>query len=318
VAPLFSPGGIMQTSAQGVTFLERHEGVVLRAYRCPAGVWTIGAGLTAASGVVKPKAGMTITAAEATRLLQEALRRNYEPAVARAMARKTGPRQHEFDAGVSFHFNTGAIGRASWVKRWMTGDGVGTRAALKLWKKGGGKVLPGLVRRREEEADLLQHAQYGHSAPVRPAPPRPGENWSRIAAPVTAAEVPAIREALDRLGYAVGDDTDRVRAGAVRQFQRDHGLTDDGIIGRATASALQRVLDARRRAAGATTATVATSPVAVTDIGPELAGLPDWAGAAALGVALAYALWLAWTYRDALAPAVQSVSPRLAALLRSF
>ena len=59
----------MQTSQRGIAFLERHEGVVLRAYRCPAGHWTIGAGLTAASGVVTPKPGMVITRKEATRLL---------------------------------------------------------------------------------------------------------------------------------------------------------------------------------------------------------------------------------------------------------
>lgn len=44
-----------QTSPEGLAFLERHEGVVLRAYRDVVGVWTIGAGLTAASGVVKPQ-----------------------------------------------------------------------------------------------------------------------------------------------------------------------------------------------------------------------------------------------------------------------
>ena len=103
----------MQTSAEGVAFIERHEGVVLTAYRDPVGIWTIGSGLTAASGVVKPKAGMKISKAEAARLLSKALATNYEPAVARTMP---GARQHEFDGGVSFHFNTGAIGRASWVR----------------------------------------------------------------------------------------------------------------------------------------------------------------------------------------------------------
>lgn len=147
-----------QTSSKGVAFLERHEGVVLKAYRCPAGVWTIGPGLTAGSGVVRPKAGMTITRAEATHLLQLALRQNYEPGVKRVMP---GARQHEFDAGVSFHFNTGAIGRASWVRRWIERDWNATRAAMRAWNKGGGKVLPGLTRRREEEFRLLEHGDYG-------------------------------------------------------------------------------------------------------------------------------------------------------------
>jgi hypothetical protein len=77
----------MQTTSEdkGIAFLEAHEGVVLTAYRCPAGVWTIGAGLTAASGVVTPSPGMTISRAEAGRLLKLALARNYEPAVRNAM-----------------------------------------------------------------------------------------------------------------------------------------------------------------------------------------------------------------------------------------
>ena len=63
----------MDISEPGIAMLEAEEGVVLRAYRCPAGVWTIGAGLTAASGVVVPQAGMVITPAEASALLARAL-----------------------------------------------------------------------------------------------------------------------------------------------------------------------------------------------------------------------------------------------------
>jgi len=102
----------MRTSENGIAFIQRHEGVVLRAYRDPVGVWTIGAGLTKKSGVVDPSPGMAITREQADDLLARALRLNCEPAVARAMPRA---KPHEFDAGVSFHFNTGAIARASWV-----------------------------------------------------------------------------------------------------------------------------------------------------------------------------------------------------------
>ncbi|HEV7286699.1 MAG TPA: lysozyme, partial [Kaistia sp.] len=92
----------------GLEQLVAEEGEVLRAYRDVAGVWTIGVGLTAASGVVKPKAGMVITRAESRRLLAAALARRYEPAVAAAMP---GAPAHAFDGAVSFHFNTGAIAR---------------------------------------------------------------------------------------------------------------------------------------------------------------------------------------------------------------
>lgn len=304
----------MQTSAEGLAFLERHEGVVLKAYRCPAGIWTIGAGLTAASGVVKPVAGMTITTARASELLDRALRRNYEPAVLRAMP---GASQHEFDAGVSFHFNTGAIARASWVRRWLNRDWPGTRIALLLWNKGGGKVLPGLTRRREEEFALLKDGSYGLNLTVRPLKPGPVDA-AKPAAPITAAQMPGIREALASLGYPVGADRDRIASDAVRRFQRDHGLTADGIIGRATASTLQRVLDARAKAkAPAAIAALGAAEAVPSDGLEALAGIP-LAGEAAIVLAALRAAWLAFGYRDTLAPALEPHLPRLAAILRSF
>lgn len=305
----------MQTSAKGLAFLERQEGVVLKAYRDVAGVWTIGAGLTAASGVVKPKAGMVITRADAESLLAEALRRNYEPAVEKAMARR-GPRQAEFDAAVSFHFNTGAIARASWVKAWIAGA-PNVRARLALWCKAGGRTVAGLVRRRKAEADLLLNGYYGVTAPVRPAPVSDGQ--AKIAAPVTAAEVPGLVAALVRLGHA-RDVEAGLTAAAVRSFQAAHGLTVDGIVGRATASGIQRALDARGAAVKAALPAVAAAPVSATDVGQTFAdgitGLP-WAPEAVLAGAAIYALWKAWAYRDAVAGAVDKSLPRVAAKLRS-
>ncbi|MGB3408608.1 MAG: lysozyme, partial [Jannaschia sp.] len=147
----------MQTSAKGIAFLERHEGVVLQAYRDPVGIWTIGAGLTKASGVVTPVAGMVITAKQATRLLEKALPK-YERRTATAMP---GAAQHALDGGVSFDYNTGAIHRASWVAAFRENKRQAVRDGLALWRKGGGRVLPGLVRRRSEEAELILNANYG-------------------------------------------------------------------------------------------------------------------------------------------------------------
>lgn len=62
--------------------------------------------------------------------------------------------QNQFDALVSFHFNTGAIGRATLTKKHIAGDYAGAKAEFALWNKAGGKVLSGLVRRRAAEASL--------------------------------------------------------------------------------------------------------------------------------------------------------------------
>lgn len=302
----------MQTSAQGVAAIEDEEGVVLKAYRCPAGHWTIGAGLTAASGVVKPKAGMVITREAATGLLQMALDQNYEPAVAKVMP---GAAQHAFDAGVSFHFNTGAIARATWVKLWRgKGTPSAIRTSLAAWNKGGGKVLPGLVRRREREADMLLQARYPATSRRQLAP-----EFAKWALDLTATERDRVRAELRRLGFTLTGDTnaDHILAADVIDFQRAHDLTPDGIIGRATLSTLQRRIDARGKAVGATTAAVAATPVATTDLADQIAGLPMAGPLVGIGVAL-WCAWLAFTYRDAVAAAIHRPLPRLAALLRSF
>ncbi|MCA3451182.1 MAG: peptidoglycan-binding protein [Rhodobacter sp.] len=304
----------MRVSEQGIAMLEAEEGVVLRAYRCPAGVWTIGAGLTAASGVVTPRAGMVITPAEASALLARALERNYEPAVDRAMW-PGRPVQHEFDAGVMFHFNTGAIGRASWVRAWIRDNADAARRGLMAWNKGGGKVLPGLVKRREREADLLLKGVYTPGKARRAAVTANGP--ARIALPLSAAEFSAARAALAGLGYAVGADPIRITAQAVRSFQRDHDLTVDGILGRATLSTLQRRIDARRRTAVAAPALGLTGAGTATGGTDALAGVP-LSGAVLLGLAVLWAGWLAFQYRDAIAATVQRKLPRLARILRSF
>lgn len=316
----------MQMSDQGIAALKADEGEVLRAYRCPAGIWTIGVGLTAASGVVRPKAGMVITREESTRLLKEALNRNYEPAVGIAMSQVKGsavtrPRQHEFDAGVSFHFNTGAINKASWVKRWKArASRHDVTQALMKWTKGGGKVLPGLVGRRKREAAMLLDAVYhGQPKPERSAPSlTPGiARWGLALAPREVAEV---RAALSRLGYDPGTAPDSVLAAAVRAFQVDHGLTVDGIIGRATLSTLQRRIDAPRAAAKPAAVAAPLAAVSTSDAGSAyLDGLgtagAEWVALSLVGL---WAVSTAWSYRDVIAAKTARLSPRLATFLRSF
>jgi len=303
----------MQTSARGIAFNERQEGVVLRAYRCPAGKWTIGAGLTAASGVVDPRPGMLITAEEASRLLALALRTRYEPTVNRAMP---GAAQHEFDGGVSFHWNTGAISRASWVPAWAADDMGGMRDRLALWNKGGGKVLPGLTRRRELEANLIEFGDYGLAASPRPAPRQPA-HLARLALDLASTEIAAARRGFEVLGYAPGDDARGISVEVVRKFQADHDLTEDGILGRATLSTLQRRLDARKGAAVGGTVTATGAAATVADPLPDVAAFA-WADVAILGGGLVLLGWLAWQYRDALAAKLHPVLPRVAAKLRSF
>lgn len=309
-APCHFRGQIMKTSAEGIAFLERHEGVVLKAYLCPAGHWTIGAGLTKATGIITPKAGMKITRQEASALLAQALSGNYEPGVARQMP---GANQHEFDGGVSFHFNTGKIAKASWVKAWLDGNWEEVERRIKLWKKGGGRVLPGLVRRRQEEFDLLAYGVY-----EKPAEPVIDAGLARVVVSLTQDEVFDIRAGFKKLGYAPGDDARGVKAGSVGAFQLDHGLTVDGIIGRATLSTLQRRIDARAKVktntavagtgAGAAGTAGATDTIPVDQAASVMALVAGWG--------LLLALYLAWSYRDVIAAKMAHHFPNLARKLR--
>lgn len=307
----------MQLSDKGLAFLEAHEGVVLKAYLDPVGIWTIGAGLTSASGVVKVRPDMVISKQEASRLLREALRKNYEPGVVRSMP---GAEQHEFDAGVSFHFNTGAIAKATWVKRWRAkADDALIKAGLLAWNKGGGRVLPGLKRRREEEAVMLLEGRYiGVNAPlVLKKAARPESALARWGLALDGDEIGRIREGFRKVGYDPGPDTDGVIMSAAVTFQADHDLKADGIIGRATLSTLQRRLDAAAKAKPAVAVPAAAGAGSATDSFDAL-NLPPQADWLILAGACLFAATVAWRYRDVVAAKVQGVLPRTAAFLRSF
>lgn len=297
----------LKTSPQGIDFLERHEGVVLKAYRDPVGIWTIGAGLTKASGVVTPKGGMYLTRVEASHLLAKALHRNYEPTVNLTMA---GCNQHEFDGGVSFHFNTGAIKRASWVDYWRLGDWSEVRRRLALWNKAGGRVLNGLTRRREEEYLLMFSGDYGDGLAQQ------NGGLAQVVVSMTGAEISDMREDFRALGFDPGNRSFGVEESAVELFQSKHGLTVDGKIGRATLSTLQRMRDAKRKAAvaGASTAGGAAAGAAV----PSIEALPIDPSAVGAGGGIAWLIWVAWSYRDALAAMLETSSPDLARWLREL
>lgn len=145
----------MTTSDKGIDIIKRHEGFRAKPYLCPAGVPTIGYGSTFyPDGCKVTLQDKPVTEAEATALLAAALE-GFEGAVNDLVTATIT--QVQFDALVSFVYN---VGRNAFVKSTLlrkvnaNPNDPTIYAEFARWNKGGGKVLPGLVKRRKEEAEL--------------------------------------------------------------------------------------------------------------------------------------------------------------------
>lgn len=133
---------------QGLDLIKKYEGLRLEAYKCPAGVWTIGYGHT--KGVYK---GMSITKEEAEKLLQQDVS-VFELQVINTVGKLS---DCKIDALVSFAYNVGiAAFRRSTLCRKVkaNSDDPTIRNEFMKWVYAGSKKLPGLVKRRAEEAEM--------------------------------------------------------------------------------------------------------------------------------------------------------------------
>ena len=149
----------MQTSDRGLLALIRHEGVVPGPYLDVKDVWTFGIGHTAAAGRPDPArmprgmpGDLDAGIREAFRLLRTDLA-TYEVDVLRAVKVPLEP--HEFDALVSFHYNTGGIAKASLTRHLNAGNRAAAAQAFMGW------LRPAAIRtRREAERDLFRDGRY--------------------------------------------------------------------------------------------------------------------------------------------------------------
>ena len=147
----------MKTSKEGVSLLKKFEGCKLEAYLDAVDVPTIAYGRTK-----EVQMGDTCTQQQAEDWLEEELV-EYEGYVEKAV---TVPlEQNQFDALVSWTYNLGPsnLNKSTALKLLNMSEYDGVPAQLKRWNKAGGKVLDGLVRRREAEALLFK-----------------GQDWSTI------------------------------------------------------------------------------------------------------------------------------------------
>lgn len=145
----------MQINEAGLEIVKHYEGLRLKSYADPVGVWTIGYGTTTAAGVgIDVRPNMTITEQEAEMYLRRALDK-FGDDISPAMTRR--PTQNQYSAMLSLAYNIGpgAFKKSTCLRRFNAGDIDGAAEALTWFNKAGGKVLRGLVRRRAAERELF-------------------------------------------------------------------------------------------------------------------------------------------------------------------
>ncbi|NTU67958.1 MAG: lysozyme [Chlorobiaceae bacterium] len=145
----------MKASGKLIALIESSEGFSPKPYLCPAGVPTIGYGSTRyADGRPVKLPDPPINDLQAVEIMRAALA-EYEAAVNRYVAVRLN--QNQFDALVDFAYNVGAQNLRTSTLLKLVNQGKLKEAADEFgrWVVGGGKKLPGLVRRREAERKLF-------------------------------------------------------------------------------------------------------------------------------------------------------------------
>ena len=145
----------MTASGACLSLIKSFEGFRARPYLCPAGVATCGYGSTFyADGSPVKITDPLISQADGEALLMETLGQ-YEAAVTKGVTVPLA--QNQFDALVDFAYNCGSgnLRSSTLLKKINAGDMSGAALEFARWVKGGGVVLPGLVRRREAERLLF-------------------------------------------------------------------------------------------------------------------------------------------------------------------
>lgn len=217
----------MNLSDTGLKLIEKFEGCKLTAYKDSVGVWTIGYGHT--SGV---KEGDTCTQAQAEAYLKE------DAAKAEAAVNKYQSvynfNQNQYDALVSFAFNIGNINQ-------LTANGSRTIAQISAkipeYNKAGGKVLSGLVSRRAAEKELFDFPVALNDTTNQNEENASGSSEEEK---VSETKMPTLKNGSSGkavklwqiiIGVTADGSFGAKTLAATKTFQKNHGLTVDGIVG---------------------------------------------------------------------------------------
>ena len=144
----------MNVSDKAIKMIRHHEGVRVKPYQDAIGLWTVGVGHLIGDGKTLPDEwNRTLTMGEVDEILRKDLAR-FEAGVERLCP--TGLTQSRFDAlvSISFNFGLGNLQRSSIRMKHNRGEFEDAADSFLLYNKAGGKVLKGLVSRRNDERAL--------------------------------------------------------------------------------------------------------------------------------------------------------------------
>lgn len=164
----------MRVSKKGLLEIASHEAIVRSKYKDSVDVWTIGIGHTASAGHPDPAAVKGRLSFKDVMEIFESDIQKFERRVNEAFTKALT--QEQFDAAVSFDFNTGGIDRATWVKQFNDGDLRAARKSFMNWRKPK-EIIP----RRQKECDLFFDGTYSGDGFVNvyPANDHGRVEWSK-------------------------------------------------------------------------------------------------------------------------------------------
>jgi peptidoglycan hydrolase-like protein with peptidoglycan-binding domain/GH24 family phage-related lysozyme (muramidase) len=228
-------------SRQCVDFVKSFEGFSPTVYDDGTGVMTLGYGMTGSEieGI------SSVTEEQATEMLEDLLDNRYAAPIKNDLdSRGIKLNQNQFDALVSMAYNIGTGGLLGSTLYRQICEGITDEDILTadfcMWDKAGGKVLPGLLRRRKAEATMF-FGKSGTDTSVEETPEEKGKEFigSRCA---------ELQTKLKELGYDVGE-IDGIFGdktyNALTNFQKYSKLTVDGLCGEKTWEEIEKDLKAK-------------------------------------------------------------------------
>ena len=234
----------MKISNNGLNLIAQFEGCRLTAYKDVVGIWTIGYGQTK-----NVRAGQKITEAQAKELLRSDIS-GFENSVNNYITNGTirfTPTQNQFDALVSFAYNLGA-GRIKTLCEGRTPEQVAD--GILQYNKAGGRVIQGLVNRRNKERELFLK-DYKATKENKESKVTVGVKDSNPYAQITGSKILKKGSKGDSVKWLqwhlkftfkydvkIDGDFGISTENAVKKFQKDHKLPVDGVVGKNTIKAL--------------------------------------------------------------------------------